>query len=180
MPILQWSTSINVLADWLLLNFVYICKAPLRTKHMKTFLISLQTKSKFSVWGQFNRLLERKGRHLEEKLIPTSSFQSWQELKPQQGIVTWGSKWLWPSPRAVPLFPQRSSEDSEKASGSHTATQLGGTGLSPKLNLMCQMPPPSNIGHSRIKLHCCMLCRNSTLHITQLTLLLYPASTLVH
>ena len=28
---------------------VYICKTPLRMKHMKTFLISLQTKSKFSV-----------------------------------------------------------------------------------------------------------------------------------
>lgn len=95
-------------------------------------------------------------------------------------MVTGGSKKLGPSPRAVPLFPQRSSEDSEKASSLPTATQLRGTGLSPKLNLKYQIPPSSNIGHSRTKLHCCMLHQNSILYITHLTLLLYPASTLVH
>lgn len=46
-------------------------------------------------------------------------------------MVTGGSKKLGPSPRAVPLFPQRSSEDSEKASSLPTATQQG-TGLSQK------------------------------------------------
>lgn len=111
------------------------------------------------------------------QLPPFRGDKSWTSAK---YMVTWGSKWLWPSPRAVPLFPQRSSEDLEKASGLPTATQLSGTGLSPKLNLTYQIPPSFNIGHSRTKLHCCMLCPNSTLHITQLTLLLYPASTLVH